>query len=165
MCDCNSHQKLLPMHHKMKQILIILLTTMKATARKQPQPSKKYKAIPNSLDKIVVLLILKNTSGQQPQIHIAKMDSHLTFLGFTAANGISLMCSIIFAAKEMEESWVLGFDPSADLIGDENDVARNTVREEDIHWDQPAPSMATTCLPFAAAPKVEVSLRSCLCKC
>ena len=46
------------MHHKMKQIAIILLTTMKPTARKQPQPSKKYKVIPNSLDKTVVLLIL-----------------------------------------------------------------------------------------------------------
>ena len=48
------------MHHKMKQIAIILLTTMKPTARKQPQPSKKYKVIPNSLDKTVVLLILNN---------------------------------------------------------------------------------------------------------
>ena len=38
------------------------------------------------------------------------------------------MCAIIFAAKEMEESWVLGFDPTADLIGDENNVARNTGR-------------------------------------
>ena len=107
-----------------------------------------------------------SATGQRPQILLkATKDSNFTVLGFTAANGMPLICAIIFAAKEMEESWVLGFDPSADLIGDENDVARNTVREEDIHWDQPAPSMATTCLPFAAAPKVEVSLRSCLCKC
>ena len=38
--------------------------------------------------------------------------------------------------------------------------------EEDIQGDQPATSMATMyLLPFAAATKVEVSLRSCLCKC
>ena len=46
-----------------------------------------------------------------------------------AANGMPLIFAIIFAAKEMEESWVLGFDPTADLIGDENnDVAGNTGR-------------------------------------
>jgi hypothetical protein len=34
---------------------------MKPTARKQPQPSKKYKVIPsNSLDETVVLLILND---------------------------------------------------------------------------------------------------------
>ena len=49
--DCNSHQKLLQMHHKMKQIAIITSTKMKPTARKQPQPSKKYKEIPYFLDK------------------------------------------------------------------------------------------------------------------
>ena len=32
--------------------------------------------------------------------------------------------------------------------------------EEDIQWDQPATSMATTCLPFSSAPKVEASRRS-----
>ena len=44
----------------MKQIAIILLTTMKPAARKNPQPSKKYKVKPNSLDKTVVLLILND---------------------------------------------------------------------------------------------------------
>jgi hypothetical protein len=44
----------------MKQIAIILLTTMKPAARKNPQPSKKYKVKPNSLDKTVVSLILNN---------------------------------------------------------------------------------------------------------
>ena len=48
------------MHHKMKQIAIILFTMMKPTARKQTEQSKKYKVIPNSLDKTVVLLILNN---------------------------------------------------------------------------------------------------------
>ena len=44
----------------MSRIAIIILTLFKLTARKQPQPSKKYKVIPNSLDKTVVLLILNN---------------------------------------------------------------------------------------------------------
>ena len=66
MWDRNSHQKLLLMHHKMKQIAIILFTMMKPTARKQTEQSKKYKVIPNLLDKTVVLLILNNTSGQWP---------------------------------------------------------------------------------------------------
>ena len=55
--DHNSHQKLLQMHHKMKQIAIITPTKMKPTARKQPQPSKKYKVIPNTLEKPVMSLI------------------------------------------------------------------------------------------------------------
>jgi hypothetical protein len=53
----NSHQKLLLTHHKMKQIAVISLTTMKPIARKQPQPSKKYKVLPNALDKTVVSLL------------------------------------------------------------------------------------------------------------
>jgi hypothetical protein len=40
----------------MKQIAVISLTTMKLTTRKQPQPSKKYKVIPNTLDKTVMSL-------------------------------------------------------------------------------------------------------------
>jgi hypothetical protein len=56
--DRNSQQKLLLTHHKMKQkIAVISLTTRKPTERKQPQPSKEYKVIPNSLDKTVVSLI------------------------------------------------------------------------------------------------------------
>ena len=38
--DHNSYQKLLQIHHKMKQIAIITSTKMKPTARKQPQPSE-----------------------------------------------------------------------------------------------------------------------------
>ena len=68
----NSHQKLLPTHHKMKQIAVISLTTMKPTARKQPQPSKKYKVIPNSLDKTVVLLILNNIVMELETLKAAK---------------------------------------------------------------------------------------------
>ena len=71
-----------------------------------------------------------SATGQQPQICSATTVSHIIVLVFTAANhGMPLMCAIIFAGKEMmEESWVLGFDRTADLIGDENDVARNTGR-------------------------------------
>ena len=198
--DCNSHQKLLPMHHKIKQIAIILLTTMKPTARKQPQPSKKYKVIPNSLDFETVQWSLwrdgegrdwcyeaeyksqakqgrincwtctwsfwvrnkirhdmtrqasvcagwgrikyisskrwnvggekrLSATGQRPQILLkATKDSNFTVLGFTAANGMPLKCTIIFDAKEMKESWVLGFNPTVDLIGDKNDVTGNIGR-------------------------------------
>jgi hypothetical protein len=38
------------------------------------------------------------------------------------------MCAIIFAAKEMKASWVLGFNPTADLNGDKNNVAGNIGR-------------------------------------
>ena len=55
-----SQQKLLPTYHKMKQIAIISLTTVKLTTRKQPQPSKNDKVIPNTLDKTVMSLILNN---------------------------------------------------------------------------------------------------------
>ena len=48
--DRNSQQKLLPTHHKMKQIALFL-TMIKPTARIQPHPSKKYKVIPHSIDK------------------------------------------------------------------------------------------------------------------
>ena len=49
---------------------------------------------------------------QRPQQRSATKDAHFTVLGFTAANGLPVMCAIIFAAKELEESWVLGFDPT-----------------------------------------------------
>ena len=43
-----------------------------------------------------------SATGQRTQICSATKDSHFTVLGFTAANGMPLMCAIIFAAKEME---------------------------------------------------------------
>jgi len=49
---------------------------------------------------------------QRPQQRSATKDAHFTVLGFTAANGLPVMCAIIFAAKELEESWVLGFNPT-----------------------------------------------------
>ena len=37
-------------------------------------------------------------------------DAHFTVLGFTAAEGTPVMCAIIFAAKELELSWVQGLN-------------------------------------------------------
>jgi len=59
---------------------------------------------------------------------LQRIATSKSWVSQVADNGMPLMCAIIFSAKEMEESWVLGFDPTADLIGDENDVARNTGR-------------------------------------
>ena len=65
-----------------------------------------------------------------PQIRVTTKDSHFTvLLGFTTALGVPpVMCSIIFAAKELDKSWVLGFDATANWIGDDeqNIDANNT---------------------------------------
>jgi len=61
----------------------------------------------------------------RPQQHAATKDAHFTVLGFTAANGVPLMCAIIFAAKTMRSEWALGFDPFADWIGSEENVREN----------------------------------------
>ena len=58
----------------------------------------------------------------RPQVKAATKDSHFTVLGFTAAIGEPVMCAITFAAKQMCESWVLGFNASALWIGEEADV-------------------------------------------
>ncbi len=56
-------------------------------------------------------------ANARPQVKAATADSHFTVLGFTAATGEPVMCAIIFSAKEMCESWVMSFNPSADWIG------------------------------------------------
>ena len=61
----------------------------------------------------------------RPQIKAATKDSHFTVLGFTAATGEPVMCAIIFSAKEMCASWVLGFNASAPWVGDDNDRRAN----------------------------------------
>jgi hypothetical protein len=58
----------------------------------------------------------------RPQIKASTKDSHFTVLGFTAATGEPVMCAIIFSAKEMCESWVLGFNALAPWVGDDNNV-------------------------------------------
>jgi hypothetical protein len=35
------------------------------------------------------------------------------------------MCAIIFAAKELDASWVLGLDPTAEWIGDDDNLEEN----------------------------------------
>jgi hypothetical protein len=61
-----------------------------------------------------------------PQIKAATKDSHFTVLGFTAATGKPVMCAVIFSAKEMCTSWVLGFNASAPWVGNNNDRKANT---------------------------------------
>ena len=36
------------------------------------------------------------------------------------------MCAIIFAAKTLEDEWVLGLDPFAEWVGDENNLLANS---------------------------------------
>ena len=43
-----------------------------------------------------------------------------------------LMCAVIFATKAMEQSRVLGFDSTADLIGDKKRLPEILEWEEDI---------------------------------
>lgn len=64
----------------------------------------------------------------RPQVRAATKDSHFTVLGFTTATGVPLMCAIIFAAKKLHESWVLGFDTSATWVGDDKDLQGNAGR-------------------------------------
>ena len=65
---------------------------------------------------------------QRPHTRAATKDSHFTVLGFTAATGTPLMCAIIFAAKELDASWVLGLDPTAEWIGDDDNLEENAGR-------------------------------------
>jgi hypothetical protein len=65
--------------------------------------------------------------GGRPQQRSATKDGHFTVLGFTAATGEPVMCAIIFAAKELDPSWVLGLDLFVPWIGeDNNDISANT---------------------------------------
>jgi hypothetical protein len=61
----------------------------------------------------------------RPQVRAATKDSHFTVLGFTTVSGLPVMCGIIFAAKEMDESWALGFNATADWVGDQDDIDAN----------------------------------------
>jgi hypothetical protein len=67
---------------------------------------------------------------QRPQQRSATKDAHFTVLGFTAANGLPVMCAIIFAAKELEESWILGFDATVEWEGAEDNIQGNTGRNK-----------------------------------
>lgn len=64
-------------------------------------------------------------ANSRPQACAATKDSHFTVLGFTTATGHPLMCAIIFAAKELEYSWALGFDANAKWSGDHKDLRLN----------------------------------------
>ena len=53
-------------------------------------------------------------------------DAHFTVLGFTAAEGTPVMCAIIFAAKELELSWVQGLNPFVEWHGNDDNFNLNT---------------------------------------
>jgi hypothetical protein len=60
----------------------------------------------------------------RPQVRSSPTkESHFTVLGFTLATGTPLMCAIIFAAKALDDRWVLGFDASVPWVGDDDDLA------------------------------------------
>ena len=60
----------------------------------------------------------------RPQQRAATKDSHFTVMGFTTATGLPLMCAIIFAASELKPEWALGFDSSAEWIGEETETEK-----------------------------------------
>ncbi len=76
-------------------------------------------------------------------------DSHFTVLGFTAPTGKPVMCAIIFAAKHLCESWVLGFNAAAgEWIGDKKICeAILKVLTRDILVDRSVPSMENRSRP------------------
>jgi hypothetical protein len=61
-----------------------------------------------------------------PQIKAATKDSHFNVMGFTAATGKPVMCAVIFAAKQLCESWVLGLNATAEWTGDKTNMQGNT---------------------------------------
>jgi hypothetical protein len=69
-------------------------------------------------------LYLCSVDGR-PQQRAATKDAHFTVLGFTAADGQPVMCSIIFAAKTFRDEWRTGFDPFANWVGEPDDIAAN----------------------------------------
>lgn len=52
------------------------------------------------------------------------------------------MCSIIFAAKEMEVNWVLGLDADVDGMAMKTTLKQTVDEGNDIQWDQHAHTMA-----------------------
>ena len=97
----------------------------------------------------------------RPQVKAGTKDSHFTVLGFTAATGEPVMCAIIFAAKHLCESWVLGFNAAAEWIGDKKICeAILEVLTRDILVDRSVPSMESRSRPSVVAPRMEASQRS-----
>ncbi len=68
---------------------------------------------------------------------MATKDSHFTVLGFSAAAGKPVMCAIIFSAKEMCRSLVLGFNASAPWVGDDNKLQASTCGLDKPHQQGP----------------------------
>ncbi len=52
--------------------------------------------------------------------------TNFTVLGFTSGASEAVMCSIIFAAKELDPLMIQGLDPFADWEGEEHDLENNT---------------------------------------
>jgi hypothetical protein len=62
----------------------------------------------------------------RPQQRANTKDAHFTVLGFTSGAGEAVMCSIIFAAKELDPLMIQGLDPFADWEGEEHDMENIT---------------------------------------
>ena len=103
--------------------------------------------------------------GERPQQRSAHKYAHFTVLGFTAANGNPIMCAIIFAAKTLEDEWVLGLDPFAEWVGDENNLLANNGKKKRYRKDQCAQLMESTYLHTVVPLKMEVSQQSYLLEC
>jgi hypothetical protein len=61
----------------------------------------------------------------RPQQCATTKDAHFMVLGFMAASGEAVMCGVIFAAKSFQHEWRTGFDPFAEWVGEEEDIALN----------------------------------------
>ena len=59
--------------------------------------------------------------GETPQKSISIRSKHYTIMGITAFNGMVVMCVIIFAGLRPNALYETGFDPDADMIGNELD--------------------------------------------
>lgn len=70
----------------------------------------------------------KNTSASKIEVlRIGCSEkSQFTILAFGAANGQHILCAIMFAAKTMLDTWVIGFDPFIEWIRHESNLDGNT---------------------------------------
>jgi hypothetical protein len=66
------------------------------------------------------------TAGGRPQQQANMKDAHFTILGFTSETGQPLLCSIIFACKELEPMMIQGLDPFTTWERNDCNVDKNT---------------------------------------
>jgi hypothetical protein len=69
--------------------------------------------------------------------HVNTKDAYFAMLGFTTASSEAVMCSIIFAASQLDSLWVQGLDPFATWEEEEFEMEKNIGKGK---W-HPQPSM------------------------